>query len=184
MTTVTECLPPITAMQLAMTLQYHDSIERGEKMPVKKESVREKRADIEKLYTIAVRISVKGDEVWMQSKLLHITALFVHVPGVTGSLAGVEGHGGLVPPHLVEGLNRYRRLVRISDAAWLRWCGALALPLPVSLLDTYSRQVTSSSSQPHADGVRMYAEFDAAFTALQTPRDCSSGIPPPLYLTR
>ena len=175
MAIVVEPLAANYYMQLGMTLQYHE-IESGDML-------------LHALYNTAARISVPGDEVHMQSSLLHVSALLakaqhLHLPhassprGAAG--AGYRAHDN--HQQLAEGLNRYRRLLGLSHAAWLRWCHALALPLPASLLRTYNRPFEQQiqrlhfavDTSPHTDSARMHADMDAAFTALQAPRVCSS----------
>ena len=82
-------------MQLGMTLQYYNvsGPDAGR---------------LEALYRTAVRISAHEDEVWMQSKLLHVICLLTKAQ-----------HEGLT--FAVEALNSYRQLIALPDAAWREW---------------------------------------------------------------
>ena len=115
-------------MQLGMTLQYH-ALEHvlGD-------------TNVEKLFQTAVRLCIVGDEVWMQSSLLHLEALLA------------KARAGF-PPALIEAGNRYRMLVAMPGAAWLRWGGALGVNLPNAMLDAYNRRAlprAATSATPAA----------------------------------
>ena len=146
-------------MQLGMTLQYH-ALEHvlGD-------------TNVEKLFQTAVRLCIVGDEVWMQSSLLHLEALLA------------KARAGF-PPALIEAGNRYRMLVAMPGAAWLRWGGALGVNLPNAMLDAYNRralprallQEFADKPREHlaAEEAHMHARAMEAIASVQHPAQCRS----------
>jgi hypothetical protein len=169
MAIVAEPLAANYYMQLGMTLQFHNmSGEHGRPR--------------EAMYDIAVRLSAHGDEVWMQSSLLHVTSLL-------GKVSAATSISPACPAALSEGLNRYRRLIAMTDAAWLRWSHALAINLPLRCLQRYSRRLSESrregaekgegarggalaSHHNPMEGGALSGELGAALDALQNPNSC------------
>jgi hypothetical protein len=170
MAIVAEPLAANYYMQLGMTLQFHNmSGEHGRPR--------------EAMYDLAVRLSADGDEVWMQSSLLHVTSLL-------GKVSAATSTSPACPAALSEGLNRYRRLIAFTDAAWLRWSHALAINLPLHCLQRYSRRLSKTrreeaekgesgggalaSHHNPMDGGVLSGELGAVLDALQNPSSCSA----------